>query len=145
MPQLPESVSELIASFGDLIPGVSASEQTMQRIISALEACDGVLQVSTPVCDIEITSDKNRQGQDILNAGLTWTQNPDGYFVTTDYAYTGEGMFKLLLELRDLHERMKAGRCPNCTQARSEGLRLTDTSQCANCVIAKFLTNNRDP
>ena len=135
---LPEPVTKLIESFGDLVPGVPANDENLKRILWLLDS-DGMLHVRTDLCEIEISAECSAKGK-CLSAGLTWTsQFEPPYFSTPDYPYSPEGMFKLLLELRDIHGLMRAGRCPECTQLMSDGLRLTRDGKCANCVIATFL------
>ena len=142
---LPTSVSALVDSFNELLPGIPWNDSIVDAIVWEIvaNACCIRLPVYVVHGEAEVELEVHSRGEDmpaLAKASVSWSV-AEGLVWEGTRPATKQGLLELLLETRRVIKCLQHGPCATCA-ARNPPLyclRLTPEGGCVSCVLTSFL------
>jgi hypothetical protein len=147
MRELPASLTAMVGSFNELVPGVPWDDSAVDKIMFEIivnHAGSMHIPSFTAHGDVEIELEvRNGQHADRssdVKASVYWSL-PDCVVWEASRTATADGMLDLLLETRSVLKCLQHGPCPTCAALEQPEfrLRLVPEGGCATCVLSSFL------
>ena len=143
---LPPSLSAMVDSFNELLPGIPWNDRTVDTILYdiAENDYDGIsLSVDVPVGKVEVILTAGSRGKDtsaMVKGCVIWSLPYDIVWDGRRPA-TKEGLLDLLQEIRQVVKRIQHGPCATCVALDLPVYRprLTPEGDCVSCVLKSFL------
>ena len=142
---LPASLSAVVDSFNDLLPGVPWNDSVVNTIIWEVGANAGCVGFPVFVAhgDVDVELEIHPCGKDApatAKVSIYWSL-AEGLVWGRTMPATKEGLLDLLLETRRAIKCLQHGPCATC-MARDppqHNMRLTPEGGCVTCVLKTFL------
>ena len=140
---LPASLSAVVDSFNELVPGVPWNDSTVDTII--WEVVANACCISLPIfvthrgADFELEVHSHAECS-LANASVYWTL-AEGFMWEETRPATKDGLLELLLETQKVIKCLQHGPCATCAARNppERRLRLTPEGGCVVCVLTSFL------
>ena len=143
---LPSSLSAIVDSFNELLPGIPWDDSTADAILYGISELDygGLsLPVDVPFGKVEVALVADSRGQDgstSVKGCIIWSL-PNDVVWDGNRPATKEGLLDLLQEIRRVIRRLRHGPCATCVAQDPPAyhLRLSPEGGCVVCTLKSFL------
>ena len=142
---LPASVSAMVDSFNELLPGMPWNDSIVDAIIGEVVTEAGMIRLPIFVAhgdaDVELEVAAQPANIDaVAKASVAWDL-ADGVVWEGTRPATKQGLLELLLETKRIIRCMQHGLCATCAAKNPPlyCLRLTPKAGCVSCVLTSFL------
>ena len=144
---LPSSLSAMVDSFNELLPGIPWNDSTADAILYGISELDygGLsLPVDVPFGKVEVAlvavDSRGKDEPTLVKGCVIWSLSNDVVWDGNRPA-TKEGLLDLLQEIRQVIRRLRHGPCATCAAQDPPAYhpRLTPEGGCVVCVLQSFL------